>query len=114
MYGRIERERVAREKIIDDLFDVLRHGGGLMAARTAMNAAQKVYGARIVKDALHDYNESNMGAIGGHMIQRGYLTMDHVTELLRSDRARKIDEQNTVCPFCGDIACRRFECEGVQ
>jgi hypothetical protein len=88
MYARIERECVAREKIIDDLFEVLRQGGGLMATRTAMNAAEKVYGVRIVKDALRDFNDPNMGAIGGLMIQRGYLTMEHVTELLRSDAAR--------------------------
>jgi hypothetical protein len=47
-----------------------------------MNAAEKVYGERIVKDALRNFNDPNMGAIGGLMIQRGYLTMDHVAELL--------------------------------
>jgi hypothetical protein len=63
-----------------------------MEARTAIRAAKETYGERIVRAALHHYNDP-MGAIGGHMIRRGYLTMDHVTELLNGDHAREIDRK---------------------
>jgi hypothetical protein len=79
-----EHERLARKKIIDDLFDVLRQGGGLMAARKAVKKAEEAYGARIVEDALYDYDNPDMGAVVGHMIGHGHLTMKQVTELLWS------------------------------
>jgi hypothetical protein len=82
---RSERERLAREHVVDNLFDALRQGGvGLAAAVSAIAKAEKTYGERIVEDALGDYSYP-YGAIGGLMIERGYLTMAHVSELLRGD-----------------------------
>jgi hypothetical protein len=69
---RAKRERLARKHINDGLFDALRQGGGLAAAVGAITDALQAYGYPC-------------GAIGGHMIERGYLTMVHVSELLRGD-----------------------------
>jgi hypothetical protein len=78
-----ERESSARKHVVDDLFEALRHGGvGLAKALKVIAEAEKTYGERIVKDALSDY-QYPWGPIGGLLIERGYLTMEHVTELLR-------------------------------
>jgi hypothetical protein len=80
---RAERERSTRQDIIDSLFYALRQGGCLAAAVIAVAAAEKSYGRRSVRDALE--SDYVCGAIGGHLIQRGYLTIEHVAELLRGE-----------------------------
>jgi hypothetical protein len=77
-----KRERLGRQRIIDTLFDALRQGGGIVAAVNAVGEARKTYGTRLVEEALQEPYDL-FGAIGGHMIERGYLTMEHVTQLLR-------------------------------
>jgi hypothetical protein len=79
-----ERERLARKDIIDSLFDALRQEPWVAAAVMAIAKAKETNGKRIVDDALQDY-QYPCGAIGGHMIERGYLTMEHVAELLRGE-----------------------------
>jgi hypothetical protein len=79
---RCKREHSAREHVIDDLFDLLRRGGaGEAETLSAIAKAKETYGQQIVKDALND--SYPWGAIGGLLIERGYLTLEHVTELLR-------------------------------
>jgi hypothetical protein len=90
---RAERERLARKHIIDGLFDVLRRDGDIFERHAAIAAAKKVYGEHVVKDALCDYDAPLMGAIGGLMMQREYLTDKHIGELLRSDAAKQIHYQ---------------------
>jgi hypothetical protein len=76
---RAEREELARKHVIDDLFWALRQRRGL----DAIAAAEKIYGRQIVKNVLDcDYR---FAAIGGLMIKHGYLTMEHVAELLLRD-----------------------------
>jgi hypothetical protein len=79
---RNERERLARKHAVEDIFNTLRRGGiGVAEAQRAIAQAETTYGDQIVKDALSEY-EYPWGAIGGLLIQRGYLTMEHVAELL--------------------------------
>jgi hypothetical protein len=95
--GRLKRERLARECIRDNLLDTLRRGGDLFDADETVRAAKQVYGERIVKAALHSHrivHDESMSAIGVLMLRRGYLTVEHITELLNSEAARKIDRQN--------------------
>jgi hypothetical protein len=79
------RESLDREQVISDLFDALRQGGRqiFVAVESVIAEAEERYGEKIVKDALSEY-QYLCGVIGGLMIERGYLTMEHVTELLRS------------------------------
>jgi hypothetical protein len=82
---RNEREHMAREHVVDDIFDTLHRGGiGVAEAERAIEQAEKTYGNQIVKDALSEYAYP-WGAIGGLLIERGYLTMEHVAELLHSE-----------------------------
>jgi hypothetical protein len=79
---RIERERLARQKTIDDLLQAVRLGGDIADVWAAIEAAKKLYGEPVVKDALEDYGDPLFGPIGGHLIERGYLTLEHARELL--------------------------------
>jgi hypothetical protein len=73
-----------RNQVVEYLIDTLRQGAvGLASAQMAIEEAEKTYGEQIVKDALGDYDYP-WGAIGGLMIERGYLTMEHVAQLLRN------------------------------
>lgn len=78
-----KRERLDRRQIIDTIFDAFRQGG-LAAAFSAVTRAQQAYGPRLVKEALREPNDL-FGAIGGHLIERGYLTIEQVTEMLRGE-----------------------------
>jgi hypothetical protein len=75
------REHSARAQIIEDI-PLLRRAGGLVAAACAIAEAERTYGKQTVRDALQDHYYP-FGVIGGLLIERGYLTMEHVTELLR-------------------------------
>jgi hypothetical protein len=81
---RADRERLARNEVIDGLFNALRREPWLAAAWAVVEKAEETYGRQIVEDALKDYNYP-CGAIGGLLIERGYLTMEHIGELLRGD-----------------------------
>jgi hypothetical protein len=90
---RAERERLAHEKIVDDLFEELRRGCDELGVRIVISEAEKAYGEKTVEVALWDYNYP-YDVIGGSLIKRGYLTMEDVTELLRGKPRRPVHQRN--------------------